>query len=142
MSREKTYTNGEVTVIWKPDTCIHSEKCWRGLPAVFKPKEKPWIQTDGAGTEAIIRQVRQCPSGALSYRMNDGHTDPAAAPAGETISVEVLPNGPLMVKGTLKVRKPNGEEETCTNRTAFCRCGASANKPFCDGSHKKVDFQG
>jgi uncharacterized Fe-S cluster protein YjdI len=64
------YTNGEVTVIWKPKTCIHSTLCWKGLIEVFNPREKPWINMDGASTEKIIEQVKKCPSGALSYFIN------------------------------------------------------------------------
>lgn len=71
MSEEHTYTNGEVTIIWKKDRCIHSTKCWRGLGSVFQPGQRPWIKPEGASTEAITAQVDRCPSGALSYRMND-----------------------------------------------------------------------
>ena len=71
MSKEHTYTNGEITIIWKPDLCIHSRKCWMGLGTVFQPGQRPWIKPEGATTEAIVAQVGQCPSGALSYRMNE-----------------------------------------------------------------------
>ena len=71
MSKEThKYSNGEVTVVWKPKLCIHSTRCWKGLIEVFNPKEKPWIKMDGATTERIIEQVKNCPSGALSYFMN------------------------------------------------------------------------
>lgn len=65
------YSNGEVTIVWKPELCIHSGNCVRGLPEVFKPREKPWINATGASTEKIIDQVGKCPSGALSFMMND-----------------------------------------------------------------------
>jgi uncharacterized Fe-S cluster protein YjdI len=65
------YTNGEMTVVWKPAICQHSSICWKGLIEVFNPREKPWIKIDGATTERIIEQVRQCPSGALSFFMNE-----------------------------------------------------------------------
>jgi len=65
------YSNGEVTILWKPELCIHSGNCVRGLPGVFKPKEKPWITPEGSTTEKIIEQVKKCPSGALSYFMDD-----------------------------------------------------------------------
>ena len=65
------YTNGEVTIVWKPDSCIHSTLCWKGLKEVFDPKKRPWIEPNGATTEQIIEQVSKCPSGALSYYMND-----------------------------------------------------------------------
>ncbi len=67
----KEYTNGEVTIIWKSDLCIHAGLCARNLSSVFQPKERPWIKPEGASTEAIIEQVKQCPSGALSYRLNN-----------------------------------------------------------------------
>ena len=65
------YTNDDITVVWKPNVCMHSTLCWKGLIDVFNPKEKPWIKMDGATTEKIIDQVKKCPSGALSYFMND-----------------------------------------------------------------------
>lgn len=63
------YTNGQVTIVWQPEVCIHSGRCVHGLPEVFKPKEKPWITPEGSTTNKIIRQVKKCPSGALSYFM-------------------------------------------------------------------------
>ncbi|HMS56237.1 MAG TPA: (4Fe-4S)-binding protein [Fimbriimonadaceae bacterium] len=62
------YSNGEITILWEPDKCIHSGKCVRGLPAVFDPKRRPWIIATNATTEQLIAQVEQCPSGALTWR--------------------------------------------------------------------------
>jgi uncharacterized Fe-S cluster protein YjdI len=67
----KRYSNGEVTVVWKPDLCIHSGICARGLPEVFNPRCRPWVAIDASSTDRIVEQVKQCPSGALSYVMND-----------------------------------------------------------------------
>lgn len=67
----KKYDNGEITVIWQPGLCIHSGRCAKGLPAVFNPAQKPWININGADSETIMRQVDQCPSGALSYIKSD-----------------------------------------------------------------------
>ena len=69
------YTNGEVTIVWNPDLCIHSGICALGLPEVFKPRERPWINADGTTTEKIIEQVKKCPSGALSFFMNEENTE-------------------------------------------------------------------
>ncbi len=63
----KHYTNGEVTVIWKPALCSHSAVCVGGLPLVFHPKERPWITLERATTAEITGQVDRCPSGALSW---------------------------------------------------------------------------
>jgi len=141
MSKEHEYTNGEVTIVWKQDLCIHSTKCWKGLNAVFQPGQRPWIKPEGASTEAIIAQVQQCPSGALSYRMNEagaatlGESDPA-------VRVEVSSNGPLLVNGRISLVHGDGRIEERDGPTALCRCGASAKKPFCDGSHRRVGFTG
>ncbi len=138
----KKYSNGEVTVVWKPARCIHSTKCFKGLPEVFDPTKRPWINAEGSDTEHIILQVNQCPSAALSYFKNsDGEQKNDDQVVVETI-VEAKPNGPLFVYGNIYVKKPDGQVEKRTNVTAFCRCGNSNNKPFCDGSHIKADFKG
>ena len=69
----KKYSNGEVTIVWKPGICKHSTICWKtatGLPSVFNPAVNPWIKPEGATTEEIIEQIKKCPSGALSYYYN------------------------------------------------------------------------
>ncbi len=62
------YSNGEVTILWKPDKCIHSGICVKTLPEVYNPDERPWIKPNNATTEQIIDQVAKCPSGALSIK--------------------------------------------------------------------------
>lgn len=137
----KEYTNGEVTVVWKPNVCIHSKICFNGLSDVFDPNARPWINMDGAKTERIVEQVKKCPSGALSFYMNNQDGEKMLVQT-ERI-VEVSKNGPLMVYGNITIKHANGEEESREHRvTAFCRCGGSGNKPYCDGSHRKIDFQG
>ncbi|MCG9909709.1 MAG: (4Fe-4S)-binding protein [Flavobacteriales bacterium] len=66
----KEYSNGEITVVWQSGKCIHSGNCVRNNPAVFKPKEKPWIHMDASETQKIKDAIDKCPSGALSYRTN------------------------------------------------------------------------
>lgn len=67
----KKYTNGEVTVIWKSHVCIHSGRCFTGLPQVFDPMTRPWVNMEGANTQEIISQVSKCPSRALTTVMNN-----------------------------------------------------------------------
>ena len=77
MNITKKYSNGEVTVVWKPALCIHSSICWKnetGLPEVFNPMEKPWIKMENATSERIAEQVKKCPSGALSFYFNEHET--------------------------------------------------------------------
>ncbi len=135
----KEYSNGELTVVWKPQKCIHAAECVKALPKVYDPNARPWINVDNATTEELKAQIKKCPSGALSYYMN-GEEDKEAE-ALET-KVEVLENGPLLVYGTLHVTDKDGNTETKNKTTAFCRCGASNNKPYCDGSHIKAEFKG
>ncbi|HQW43701.1 MAG: (4Fe-4S)-binding protein [Chitinophagaceae bacterium] len=141
------YTNNEVTVVWKPKTCIHSTLCWKGLIEVFNPKLRPWIKMDGATTEKIIEQVRKCPSGALSYYLNaeesnDETGDKVVAESANILKVEVTSNGPYLIKTECLIVHSDGREETKMGTVALCRCGASANKPYCDGSHRQVGFKG
>lgn len=141
------YTNDEVTVVWKPNTCIHSTICWKGLIEVFNPKEKPWITMNGATTIKIIEQVKKCPSGALSYYLNtevasEEFPDKVVAEAATILKIDVTTNGPYLIKSECLIVHSDGREETKTGTVALCRCGASANKPYCDGSHRKVGFEG
>lgn len=64
----KEYSNGEVTVIWKAEKCIHSAKCVLNLGTVFQPKTKPWIKMENGTSEEIVATVAKCPSGALSMK--------------------------------------------------------------------------
>jgi uncharacterized Fe-S cluster protein YjdI len=136
----KEYSNGEVTIVWKPEVCIHSAFCVNGLPGVFNNKARPWINAQGANTDEIKAQVSKCPSGALTYYMNNAEVEP---PKIESESlVEVVPNGPVLVFGNVLIKHSDGREEHKNKMTALCRCGASSNKPFCDGTHKRNGFQG
>jgi uncharacterized Fe-S cluster protein YjdI len=139
----KTYSNGEITIVWKPSVCIHSTLCWKGekgLKSVFNPMEKPWIKPQGADTEAIIERVTGCPSGALSFYYNDRQQE-ATIESGSEPVVEVLPNGPLLVHGHIHLKHKDEATSLANKVTAFCRCGASANKPYCDGSHQHNGFK-
>lgn len=135
----KKYSNDAITVVWKPNTCIHAKHCWKDLIQVFNPKNRPWINLDGATTGRIKKQVEKCPSGALSYEINVGEDHEEVQV--ET-KVEALQNGPLLVHGTLHVTNSNGSKEIKNKTTAFCRCGVSNNKPYCDGAHSKTGFEG
>lgn len=137
------YTNDEVTVVWKPKLCIHSTLCWKGLIDVFNPRERPWVKINGAATERIIEQVKQCPSGALSYFMN-GEAENIADKAAEStnkLKVTITPNGPYLLEAECLIVHSDGREETKTGTVALCRCGASQNKPWCDGSHIPAGFK-
>jgi hypothetical protein len=104
---------------------------------VFKPSERPWVDVDGADPNAIARTILDCPTGALHFRRLDG--GPQEEAADET-SVEPSRNGPLFVRGRLRITDPDGNLIREDTRLALCRCGASENKPFCDGSHRRIGF--
>ena len=67
----KEYKRGEFSIVWKPKSCIHSAICIKTLPHVYKPNEKPWIRVENASVEEIMNQIDACPSGALSYYINE-----------------------------------------------------------------------
>ena len=64
------YKNNDITIVWKPEICIHSANCIRALPKVYNPKERPWVKINNATTEELLVQLKTCPSGALSYYQN------------------------------------------------------------------------
>jgi uncharacterized Fe-S cluster protein YjdI len=70
METVKQYTNGEITIVWKPMLCIHSAHCIRHLPDVFAFEKRPWVNATGSSTDQIIATIDNCPSGALSYYRN------------------------------------------------------------------------
>ena len=71
IEKQIKYTNGDITVIWKPDVCHHSGRCVTQLPGVFNLKAHPWVNMQGTGNEDIIKQVQRCPTGALTVFKNE-----------------------------------------------------------------------
>ena len=126
-----TYEGDEVTVTWDRARCIHAQACVEGLPSVFDPERRPWIEPEQAEADAVEAVVPRCPTGALHLTRNGEAPEPT--PAQNRISV--APNGPLYVRGDVTVLDADGEPLLTDTRVALCRCGRSGNKPLCDGSH-------
>jgi uncharacterized Fe-S cluster protein YjdI len=133
----REYATDEIVVEWRPRLCYHSQNCVRALPLVFDKERRPWIDPTLASADEIEDAVERCPSGALRIRRLRG----PGRPAPTEVEISPDPNGPLLVRGPIRVVKPDGTEENVT-RAAFCRCGNSKNKPFCDGSHRRCGFTG
>lgn len=134
----RQYANDAIEVQWEPNLCIHSRNCVRGLPVVFDAQRRPWINVDAADADAIAAAIRTCPTGALHYRRLDGAAQEAPEP--ET-TVEPQHDGPLFVRGRIRIVDQDGRLIREDTRVALCRCGSSGNKPFCDGSHRRVGFR-
>jgi CDGSH-type Zn-finger protein/uncharacterized Fe-S cluster protein YjdI len=131
------YANDAIEVVWEPSLCIHTGNCFGGLPEVFKPEERPWVDVNAADPAAISATILTCPTGALHFcRLDGGRQE---EPQAET-TVEPRPDGPLFVRGRVRIVDSEGRLIREDTRLALCRCGASANKPFCDGSHRRVGF--
>lgn len=65
------YKNDDLTIHWDPSKCIHAGVCVRTLPQVYNPKERPWIKIESASSDELKTQITNCPSGALSYELNE-----------------------------------------------------------------------
>jgi uncharacterized Fe-S cluster protein YjdI len=139
----RVYENDAIRVLWDATRCIHTGICLRTLPAVFDVQARPWIDLDGAEAPAIAEAIRACPTGALRYESTGDEEGVEAERGDGATTVEIRPGGPLYVRGPVRLVAPGGrvltEEE---HRVALCRCGASENKPFCDNSHRVIEFRG
>jgi CDGSH-type Zn-finger protein/uncharacterized Fe-S cluster protein YjdI len=134
----RVYANAAIEVHWEPRLCIHTRNCVRALPRVFDPEARPWVDVEAADPDRVAETVLTCPTGALHFRRLDGGAQERAA---EPTSVEPRPNGPLFVRGRVRIVDADGRLIREDTRVALCRCGASGNKPFCDGSHRRVGFK-
>ena len=113
--------------------CIHARRCVILQPGVFKANVAgDWIDPDAASAEALMFVALNCPSGAIQVTRRDGGA-PEPLPLVNTITVGE--NGPLAAHAQIEI----GGEAIGT-RATLCRCGASANKPYCDGSHVGAGF--
>jgi len=135
--RRTSYAGKQVTIHDNRALCAHAGLCTDGLKTVFRMKQEPWIDADGAALEDIIATVKKCPSGALSYSIDAVEQgDPDREPM-----VTVTDDGPYSVTGGIELAGVEFGEGASREHYTLCRCGASKNKPFCDGSHWRVGFK-
>ncbi len=126
--------DGEIVqIIYHGKLCIHSRFCVTGAPKVFLANvQGPWIHPDDMDAEELMAVARECPSGAIQYRRKDGGREEQPPPVNLISAREA---GPYALRGDLTI-----DGKQFGYRATLCRCGASKNKPFCDGSHHDVHF--
>jgi uncharacterized Fe-S cluster protein YjdI len=134
----RVYANDAIEVQWEPRLCIHTGNCWRRLGEVFDPEARPWINVDAADADRIAETILTCPTGALHYRRLDGGPQEDAQ---EPTTIDPRPNGPLFVRGRVRIVDADANVIREDTRLALCRCGGSGNKPFCDGTHRTIGFE-
>ncbi len=137
LDKREEYAGQEITVHDNRGICAHVGYCTDELPSVFHLRHDPWIDPDGAPPEKVARQTARCPSGALSHSLDGVER----RDHDQESSITVSKNGPYFVAGWIDVvDEPRGEGASLEHCT-LCRCGASGNKPFCDGSHWNTGFE-
>lgn len=134
----RVYAGNGIEVHWEPRLCIHTRNCVRNLGTVFDPERRPWVDPDAADADRVAAAVATCPTGALHFTRTDGGEQ--EQPDQET-SVTPVRNGPLFLRGRIRIGDAEGRLIREDTRVALCRCGASENKPFCDGSHRRIGFE-
>ena len=130
------YEGRDVTIINNPLLCSVAEYCHQELASVFNESNSPWIDSNGDTLEHIKAVIDKCPSGALSYSIN-GQPQPVSD-REPTITIEK--NGPLRITGGIELKDAHWGQGASAEHYTLCRCGASKNKPFCDGSHASINF--
>lgn len=136
----KEYQGKDITVVDNIGICSHAGECVKGSPDTFFnwDGEERISNPDNSDKEKIIETIKNCPSGSLSYKIDSRLHN-------EFFSEEevfVSKDGPLHIRGGVILDDPTKEELISKEHYTLCRCGASKNKPFCDGMHKKVNFKG
>lgn len=137
---DRRYVGDGVEVTWEPHLCTHAGECLSGAPEVFAARARPWIRLEGADPDHVAEVVARCPTGALHAVRTDGAPQEEDTLAGVEIRVEA--DGPLLVRGSVTVLDAEGKRYREDVRLALCRCGASRRKPFCDGTHRLIGFDG
>jgi uncharacterized Fe-S cluster protein YjdI len=136
----KTYATDRIEVTWEPRLCVHIGECFQGLPDVFDPWSRPWVRPDAADPDDIAEVVMRCPTGALHFRrLDDGPQEEELI--GEGVTLAALTDGPMQVRGKVRLVDGDGNVVREDTRLALCRCGASHRKPFCDGTHRQIGFR-
>jgi CDGSH-type Zn-finger protein/truncated hemoglobin YjbI len=144
--RTDTYEGQQVTILDNRGICQHSGLCTDRLATVFRAEKEPFVAASGGRMDEIIRAVRDCPSGALSYAM-DGLEAREQVDHGNQreAGIEVTKDGPFRVTGAIPLVDADGQDvprnsNSSREHYALCRCGHSLNKPFCSGMHWFVQF--
>lgn len=133
----RDYAGKSITIHDNRGLCAHAGVCTDRLASVWRMGGKPWIDPDGADVGEIVATIEACPSGALSYTLNDEeHRDCENPPA-----IRLSRNGPYVVTGGIELENAEFGEGASREHFTLCRCGASGNKPFCDGSHWDAGFE-
>jgi CDGSH-type Zn-finger protein/uncharacterized Fe-S cluster protein YjdI len=135
---EKRYTGEYIDVTYDAGRCIHAAECLKRLHAVFDTNRRPWVLPDAGSADSVAITVSACPSGALHYERKDGG---AVESIPECSTIRLVKNGPLYLRGDFTIVNGVGELVVKDTRASLCCCGASANKPFCDNSHRTVGFE-
>ena len=136
-NKRTAYAGKRVTIFDSRAICAHAGFCTDELKSVFRQHDEPWIEPDAAEVDQIISTIRKCPSGALSYAIDGIEAQPPQRPP----MVTVTDNGPYAVTGGIELIGVKLGDGASAEHYTLCRCGASKNKPFCDGSHWEVGFK-
>jgi CDGSH-type Zn-finger protein len=135
--RRVSYAGKSITIFDNRALCAHAGYCTDGLKAVFRYGETPWIDPEGAAVRDVIATIERCPSGALGYAIDGVEGEPPQRPP----MVTVTKDGPYAVTGGVELPDVARGEGASAEHYTLCRCGASKNKPFCDGSHWDAGFK-
>lgn len=135
---KRSYDGDGIRVFWDSSRCIHTMRCLTDEPQVFRADARPWVDVSAAPAERIAATIERCPTGALKYERIDGSAQEERVRPTRVVASR---DGPVLLKGDLRLETASGELISTETRLTLCRCGKSENSPFCDNRHAKTGFR-
>ncbi len=137
LNKRDNYVGKTITIHDNRGLCAHVSYCADELEAVFNADQEPWIHPNAATSEMVIKTINKCPSGALSYSVKGvEHREQDCPP-----EIVVSKDGPYFIRGGIELKNQSRGEGASEEHYTLCRCGGSKNLPFCDGTHRTIQFK-
>ena len=135
----QVYDSKSVTVTFNRSICAGSSNCVKEFPTIYTSESKDWIHPDKGNLQEIEDSIKQCPSGALSYKLKQTNSkEECHLENCKEEQLDIVKTDSVIAKRPIDIKIEGWSSFANKTKFSLCRCGASKNKPFCDYSHAKL----